>query len=155
MSDTILVLDAGSSSVRFQLLAADEGDALDRRLKGLIEGIGTSHPRFLAHGLASVDESPAAAELATVPQAVTGGLDALVFTGGIGEHSAPIRSRVCDRLLWPGLEIDHGANARGERRISSPHARAAACIVPTGEERMIALHCRDLLHRRQRLPAAA
>jgi acetate kinase len=87
--------------------------------------------------------------------AVLGGLDALVFTAGIGEHSAHIRARVCDRLLWLGLEIDHDANAQGRQLISSPYAKVAAYVVPTDEERMIALHCLDLLRRRQMLPAAA
>jgi acetate kinase len=399
MSDTVLVLNAGSSSVKFQLFAAGPYDTLDRRLKGIVEGIGTTHPRFEAKGLADLDESPAAAELATVPQAIQrlmafldrvlggtrpaavghrvvhggarhaapeivgpallaelealvplaplhqpnnllpirvlaerdpslaqvacfdtafhrgrpeladrfalpedlhargtrrygfhglsyewiarrmrevapgdahrkvvvahlgsgaslcaiedgravdstmgftaldglpmgtrtgsldpgvvlhllaegmspkeietllykrsgllgvsglssdvrdllasdlpaahtaldlfvhrivrevgalaaamGGLDALVFTAGIGEHSPTIRARVCDRLLWLGLEIDHDANARGERLISSPYARVAAYVVPTDEERMIASHCQDLLRRHAALPAVA
>jgi acetate kinase len=68
------------------------------------------------------------------------GLDALVFTGGIGENSAPIRARVCLDVSWLGLELDEEANARGGPRISRPGSRVSAWVIPTNEEAMIALH---------------
>jgi acetate kinase len=72
--------------------------------------------------------------------AALGGLDALVFTGGIGENAAPIRARVCRDAGWLGLELDEEANARGGPCISGRGSRASAWVIPTDEELMIALH---------------
>jgi acetate kinase len=77
--------------------------------------------------------------------AVLGGLDALVFTAGIGEHSREIRARVCQASAWTGLSLDEEANARGGPCISVPESKVAAWVIPTDEERMIALHTRELL----------
>jgi acetate kinase len=77
--------------------------------------------------------------------AALGGLDALVFTGGIGENSAPIRARVCREAAWLGLELDEGANERGGPCLSCPDSRVAAWVIPTNEELMIAQHTRCLL----------
>lgn len=76
------------------------------------------------------------------------GLDAVVFTAGIGERSAIMRARIGARLRWLGVEIDVAANETGERCISAPSSRVRAFIVPTDEERMIALHTREILKRR-------
>ena len=72
--------------------------------------------------------------------AALGGLDAFVFTAGIGENSPPIRARIAERLAWLGAEIDPEANAAGEGRISTPSSRVALLVVPTDEELMIARH---------------
>jgi acetate kinase len=77
--------------------------------------------------------------------AALGGLDALVFTGGIGENAATIRARVCQGAAWLGLELDAAANAAGGPRISRPDSRVAAWVIPTNEELMIAQHTRRLL----------
>jgi acetate kinase len=77
--------------------------------------------------------------------AALGGLDGLVFTAGIGENATAIRERVCQRLAWLGLELDPEANARRGPRISAPASRVAAYVIPTDEERMIALHTRAAL----------
>ena len=77
--------------------------------------------------------------------AVTGGLDGLVFTGGIGEHAPEIRARICRRLGWLGLALDEAANARGDPLISAPDSRVAVHVIATDEERMIARHTRALL----------
>lgn len=72
-----------------------------------------------------------------------GGLDALVFTAGIGENSALIRQRVCRDAAWLGLELDAAANQSqqpGARRISTAGSRVAAWVIPTNEELMIARH---------------
>jgi acetate kinase len=74
-----------------------------------------------------------------------GGLDALVFTGGIGENAVSIRARVCRDASWLGLELDEEANARGSPCISRPGSRVAAWVIPTNEELMIALHTRRVL----------
>ena len=74
-----------------------------------------------------------------------GGLDAVVFTAGIGEHAAPIRERVCRDASWLGLALDTTANARNGPRISGADSRVAAWVIATDEEHMIAKHTRDLL----------
>jgi acetate kinase len=73
--------------------------------------------------------------------AALGGLDAIVFTAGIGEHAAPVREAVCRQAQWLGVEFDAAANAeRGARRISAPASPVAAWVIPTNEELMIARH---------------
>ena len=72
--------------------------------------------------------------------AALGGLDALVFTGGIGEHAAPVREQICLPLHWLGLDFDAEANAGGNDRISRDGSRVTACVIPTNEEWVIARH---------------
>ncbi|MFO1102065.1 MAG: acetate/propionate family kinase [Methylocystis sp.] len=72
--------------------------------------------------------------------AVIGGLDALVFTAGIGERSTRIRAGVVDGLGWLGLALDKTANARHESLISAPQSRIPVFVTPTDEEAMIARH---------------
>jgi acetate kinase len=74
--------------------------------------------------------------------AALGGLDALVFTGGVGENSAQIRERVCRGAAWLGVALDEAANQRGGPRISTAASATAAWVVPTNEELMIARHAR-------------
>jgi acetate kinase len=80
--------------------------------------------------------------------AVLGGLDGLVFTGGIGEHAAPVRARVCEALGWLGLALDEDANARHGPRISASESAVRAWVIPTDEDRMIAEHTRAVLERK-------
>ncbi len=77
--------------------------------------------------------------------AALGGLDAIVFTAGIGERAAVIRERVCRDAAWLGVEFDAAANLTNGPRISSAASRVAAWVVPTNEELMIARHTHDLL----------
>jgi len=77
--------------------------------------------------------------------AALGGIDALVFTAGIGENSAEIRRRICEASSWLGVEIDHDANEKRDSRISRPGSRVSAWVVPTNEELMIARHTGVLL----------
>jgi acetate kinase len=81
--------------------------------------------------------------------AALGGLDALVFTAGIGENAPVIRSRVCRDAEWLGVEIDEAANAVGRGCISTGSSRVAVWVIPTNEELMIARHTRRLLERSQ------
>jgi len=76
--------------------------------------------------------------------AAMGGIDALVFCGGIGEHSRLIRARVCERMGWMGIEIDHGRNAENAMVISSDLARTQVLVIPTNEELVIARATRRL-----------
>ena len=77
--------------------------------------------------------------------AVLGGVDGLVFTGGIGENSAEIRGRICEASNWIGVELDPDANTRNEARISRRDSRVSAWRIPTNEELMIARHTGLLL----------
>jgi acetate kinase len=77
--------------------------------------------------------------------AALGGLDAIVFTAGIGEHMAELRDRVCRQAAWLGIELDESANTKGGPRISTASSGTAAWVIPTNEELMIARHTRDLL----------
>jgi acetate kinase len=79
--------------------------------------------------------------------AALGGLDAIVFTAGIGERAAPVRERVCRQAAWLGVELDPEANAKHGPRISSASSRVAAWVLPANEELMIARHTRELLQR--------
>jgi len=77
--------------------------------------------------------------------AALGGLDALVFTGGIGENAAPIRARVCEGAAWLGLVYDPQANDAGGPAISHVKSAVSAWVIATDEERIIARHTRHLL----------
>lgn len=67
-----------------------------------------------------------------------GGLDAVVFTAGIGENQPPIRAAITARLAWLGLALDDAANDANAPRISTPRSRVAAFVIATDEERIIA-----------------
>jgi len=77
--------------------------------------------------------------------AALGGLDALVFTAGIGENSPEIRQRVCEASAWLGIEIDANANNERATQISRAQSKTSVWVIPTNEELMIALHTGDLL----------
>ncbi len=74
-----------------------------------------------------------------------GGLDALVFTAGIGENSPVIRRRVCEACAWLGIDFDPAANATNAPRLSRPESAVAVWMIPTNEELMIARHTARLL----------
>ena len=77
--------------------------------------------------------------------AALGGLDALVFTAGIGEHAAEIRRRVCAQAVWFGFEIGEDRNAAGGPMITIEGGKASAWVIPTDEDLMIARHARGLI----------
>jgi acetate kinase len=77
--------------------------------------------------------------------AVLGGVDALVFTAGIGENSPEIRQRICEASAWLGIELEDESNLGGETRISAPGSKVSAWVIPTNEELMIAWHTGVLL----------
>jgi acetate kinase len=70
--------------------------------------------------------------------AALGGLDALVFTGGIGEHSVSIRQRICEQARWMGLDLDVAANASHRSCISSQTSKVLALVIPSNEEIVVA-----------------
>jgi acetate kinase len=77
--------------------------------------------------------------------AALGGLEAIVFTAGIGENAPEVRSRICRDAAWLGVDIDEAANAGGRGCISTGSSRVAVWVIPTDEELMIARHTRRLL----------
>lgn len=86
----------------------------------------------------------AGAEIAAMAHSL-GGLDALVFTAGIGENSPEVRKQICARLGWLGIEIDDAANDAHQLHISSKTARVAAMVIATDEEAAIAAHSQTLI----------
>ena len=76
-----------------------------------------------------------------------GGLDGIVFTAGVGENAAPVRSAICRACAWMGVELDEAANRRHQTRISTPKSRVAAYVIKTDENLMIARHARALCAR--------
>ncbi len=72
--------------------------------------------------------------------AVLGGLDAFVFTAGIGEHSAPVRAALCAKMAWLGVKLDERANVSNGPRISTLDSAVSVWVIPTNEELMIAQH---------------
>jgi len=72
--------------------------------------------------------------------AALGGLDALVFTGGIGERSAVVRAQICRQAAWLGLELDGVGNERHGPRLSTPASKVTAWVLPTDEDLIIARH---------------
>ena len=77
--------------------------------------------------------------------AAAGGIDALVFTGGIGEHAAEVRRRVCLQAEWLGIRVNPVANARHDVVISAGNSSVDVLVIPTNEEWMMAHHAQTLL----------
>ena len=72
--------------------------------------------------------------------ALMGGIDRVVFSGGIGEHAAAVRSRICGQLGWLGLALAHSENLRDARVISTPASRVTVNVIPADEQALIAAH---------------
>jgi acetate kinase len=81
--------------------------------------------------------------------AALGGLDGIVFTGGIGEHAAPVRAQALAALAWLGVDLDPDANAANGQTITRPGSKVLAHVVPTDEERIIARHTLRLVGARE------
>ena len=86
----------------------------------------------------------AACEIGSLAAAL-GGLDGVVFTAGVGENAALVRSAICRACSWLGLELDEAANREHRTRISTPTSRVAAYMINTDENLMIARHARALV----------
>jgi acetate kinase len=80
--------------------------------------------------------------------AALGGLDAFVFTAGIGEHSARMRQMICTGLAWAGIDLDAQSNATSQIRISTATSKVEVLVIPTNEEMAIAADTRQLLCRK-------
>jgi acetate kinase len=121
----LTALSGGKADMRDIETAADAGDS---RAQLAIDVFCTSIRKVIA-----------------AYSAVLGGLDMLVFAGGIGEHSARIRANVCEGLSFLGISIDSARNQSNEARISASDSKVAICVVPSQEDRQIARHCRALM----------
>lgn len=115
-----------------------------------VSGISSDMRTLAASGAREAEEAldlfawRAARELGALVSSL-GGLDGLVFTAGIGENDAAMRKRICDRLGWLGVMLDEGENQANALRIGSPDSPVAVLVIPTNEERMIALHTLTIL----------
>jgi acetate kinase len=133
-------------------LSVKEVETLLYKKSGLlgISGVSNDMRDLLASGEASARLAVdyfvyrAAKEIGALA-AVLGGLDALVFTAGIGENSPAIRGRICDACRWLGIEVDAQANTANSARISRAASAVSAWMIPTNEELMIARHTGRLL----------
>jgi acetate kinase len=142
-------LDPGVVLYLFQNLhlSAEQVEAILYRKSGLlgISGISNDMRVLLEssdpHAQLAIDYFVyRAAKEIGAQAAALGGIDALVFTAGIGENSAVIRERICNASTWLGIELDAAANAEGRARITTPGSRVSAWVIPTDEELMIARH---------------
>jgi acetate kinase len=145
--------DVDAGVLLHRLAAGDSRAALDAALNresGLMGLAGSSDVRQLLAREARGDRDATLALASFVHRivkysgayaAVLGGVDAVLFGGGIGEHAAPIRERVCAGLTWLGLKLDRRANARctgSEGVISTPRSSIEVHVIPVREERSIA-----------------
>jgi acetate kinase len=119
-----------------------------------VSGISADMRTLLASGEAGAREAVelftyrAAQQIAMMATAL-GGLDCLVFTGGIGEHAREIRSAICERLGWLGVRIDAAANDAARERINDSGSAVDVFVIPTDEEMTIARHCAALIRGRR------
>ena len=133
---------------------AEAGDLLYHR-SGLLGVSGLSADLRVLEASATPEAEEAQALFALRAQqaigalaASLGGLDALVFTGGIGQHSAAMRARICDGMDWIGIGIDAEANLAGKARLHADGAKVQVLALPTDEEGVIARDTHRLLEAR-------
>jgi acetate kinase len=132
-----LVLRAGLSAAAVETMLTRESGLLGvSEISGDMRALLASDDPRAAEAVELFCER-AARETASLAAAL-GGLDALVFTAGIGAHAPAIRARIAAKLGWLGLELDAAANAAHGPRISRPASRVAAWVIPTDEEGVIA-----------------
>ena len=131
---------------------ADGVERLLYRASGLlgVSGVSNDMQDLEASGEADAQEAidlfcHRAAVEASGLAAATEGLDALVFTAGIGENSRRVRRDICRRLAWLGIDLDEDANERNETRITKPASKVEVLVVPTDEELVIANATRALI----------
>ena len=127
-----------------------DAEALEKMLYERSGMLGLSGISEDMRDLQASDDPRAAAAIAFFVYAMTkvvgayasvlGGLDALVFTAGIGENSPPVRAKLCRALGWLGVTLDDAANELNGPRISSADSRVSVWVIPTDEELMIGQH---------------
>ena len=142
-------LDPGAVTylMREHAMSADEIEDVLYHRSGLlgISGISSDMRTLLASDDSRAREAlelfvfRAAREIGALAASLDG-LDGLVFTAGIGEHASEIRSRVCARCAWLGVVLDEHANRAGQMRITAEASSVQVYVLPTDEEKMIAVH---------------
>ncbi len=133
--------------MRDRRMSLDDVEELLSQHSGLlgVSGISSDMAVLLASDEPDADEAVAlfcyraGRELGSLVAAL-GGIDALVFTGGIGENSHEIRQRICRTASWLGIEIDAEANAAGRMSLATPSSSVGVYVIPTDEEQVIAGH---------------
>jgi acetate kinase len=120
-------LSGGTSDMRKLQSAAEQGD---QNAKLALEVFCMAIRKFIA-----------------AYTSVLGGLDMLIFAGGIGEHSVQVRSGVCNGLTFLGIAIDATKNEASDGMISTPGSSAQVRVVPSQEDRQIARHCRAMMRK--------
>jgi acetate kinase len=133
---------------------ADELDRILNHESGLlgVSGISADMHTLMEHAATAPAAEAAIDQFAYIARkhlaalgASLGGLDTVVFTGGIGEHAWPVRQRICRGLHFIGIDLDTAANEAGATVITTPSSPVAVRVVHTDEELMIARHTRDVL----------
>jgi acetate kinase len=133
--------------MREKSMTADEIEDLLYRRCGLlgVSGLSSDMRELLASSAPEAAQAldlfcyRAVREIGSLAAAL-GGLDALVFTAGIGERAHEVRKRICGGLAWLGAVLDDGANRAGQATVSGAQSRISVCIIPTNEEAVIARH---------------
>lgn len=133
-------------------MSVDELDDMLQHRSGLLglSGISSDMQALLAsddeRAIAAVEQFcyRAAREIGSLAVALAG-VDAIVFTGGIGEHAAAVREMVCQQLQWLGVELESGANRDNSSCISTPQSRISVWVMVADEEQIIARHCHALV----------
>lgn len=129
-------------------MSAEEVQHLLYHQSGLlgVSGISADMRALLASREAAAREAVelftlrAAQEVAAMATTL-GGLECMIFTGGIGEHAKEIRGAIGERLRWLGVRLDVGANDAGHERINADNSAVDVLVIPTNEELTIARHC--------------
>lgn len=121
-------------------LAALSGGTADMRMLQAAANQGNHDARLAIEVFCS-----AIAKTIAAYATVLGGLDMVIFAGGIGEHSAEVRKKVCARLPFLNLAIDEGMNDANAGSISTAQSRVQVRMVPSQEDRQIARHCRRMM----------
>jgi acetate kinase len=141
--------------MREQNMAAEQVEDLLYRRSGLlgVSGISSDMRELLASDVPAAREAidlfcyRTAREIGSLTAAL-GGLDALIFTAGIGERSHDVRARICEKLRWLGLEIDDAANRAHQTTINRTESRVAVRVIPANEESVIARHTARIIRGR-------
>ena len=139
-------------------LSADEIDTVMNKKSGMLGLCGTSDNRTIESRAKEGDERAKLIESMLCHQltkyvggfaAAMGGIDAIVFTGGIGENNPQYRDRVCDKLAFMGVKIDYDVNNKLKRglegEISTPDSSVKVFVVCTNEELMIAKDTKEIV----------
>jgi acetate kinase len=133
--------------MRERNMPAEKVEDLLYRRSGLlgVSGISSDMRELLASDAPTASEAidlfcyRAAREIGSLTAAL-GGLDALIFTAGIGERSHEVRARICEKLQWLGLAIDDAANRAHKTTLNRAESRVAVRLIPANEESVIARH---------------